>query len=492
MNEDNRWADPVRLGRALAALRNSLNWTQARLAKEANIPASAVSLYEGGQKLPEIPSLFKLLEAMGYGLCDLDAADNFLIGLQRKREGRGGSTESPAPPDEPWPSGTAGSQATSDRVRAAAAEAGYPMPEDRGRALELWERLKGYGHGARLALVAETREFQVWALSELISHESVDAAPENPAEALNLAHLALEIAGRLPGGRERRLRSQGYARHHLGNALRVQGQLTAARDVFVRAEEEWKAGEGCPGDLLRESQLLDLKASFLTADRRLPEAIAVLDRALSIGELGMKGRLLINKAKAVEEQDDLEKAIVLLKEAQPFVDEQREPRLWLCLRHNLLDFQSKLGRFLEAEALIPEVRRLSQSLGKELDHVRLEWSEGRIDAGLGRTQEGIDRLSRVRAEFVNRKIWYDAALVTLELTTVFLKEGQTAMVKTLAAHLKPIFQAQGVHREALAALTLFSKAAETEKATLTLAENLVTYLRRARHDPKLKFETSRG
>ncbi len=489
MNEDNRWADPVRLGRALAALRNSLNWTQARLAREANIPASSVSLYEGGNKLPEIPSLFKLLEAMGYGLCGLDAADNFLIGLQRKR-GKGGSTESATSPDEPWPSGTAGSQATSDRVRAAAAEAGYPMPEDRGKALELWRRLKGYGHGARLALVAETKEFQVWALSELISHES--AAADTQTAAVELAHLALDIAGRVPGEPERRLRCRGYARHHLGNALRVQGDLQPARAAFAQAEVEWKSGAGCPGDLFAEARLLSLRSSMLRAERRLPEALDLIDRALACGGLEMKGRLLIKKSKVKEEQDDLETAIALLKEAQPFVDEKREPRLWLCLRHNMLLCLSTAGRHVEAETLIPEVRRLSQSQGKDLDHVRLEWSEGRIDAGLGRTQEGIDRLSRVRAEFVNRKIWYDAALVTLELSTVFLKEGQTAMVKTLAAHLKPIFQAQGVHREAMAALTLFTKAAEAEKATLPLAERLVTYLRRARHDPKLKFETSPG
>jgi hypothetical protein len=113
-------------------------------------------------------------------------------------------------------------------------------------------------------------------------------------------------------------------------------------------------------------------------------------------------------------------------------------------------------------------------------------------AGLARRRliVGIGRVGRDTAGvpgMLSRVIWYDAALVTLELAVVFLREGTTAMVKTLAAHMKPIFQSQGVHREAMAALTLFRKAAEQEKATLDLAERLVTYLRKARNEPELKF-----
>jgi hypothetical protein len=136
--------------------------------------------------------------------------------------------------------------------------------------------------------------------------------------------------------------------------------------------------------------------------------------------------------------------------------------------------------------MLPEVKLLSR---KELDRIRLRWTEGRIAAGLGRIQQGIDLLTQVRAEFVSRKIWFDAALVTLELAVVFLRQGRTDMVKTLAIHLTPIFQSNGVQKEALAALTLCRKAAEQEKVTLDLAERLVAFLRKAQHDPELKFQS---
>jgi transcriptional regulator with XRE-family HTH domain len=471
----------VSFGEGLQMLRASVGWTQAELAREARVRPSALSRYEADKQFPELPSLFRILDAMEYRLGELDTARDFLVLLKRARRRKTGPASLEA--REPLSSGPA-----SEQVRAAAAQAGYPLPEDRARAVELWARLGKYSHEARLALVAEMKEFQVWSLSELLGHESVMAAAEAPAAALDLARLALEVADRIPGDKARRSRSQGYARHHLGNALRVQGDLRPAKAAFIQAEEEWKAGEGCPGDLLSEARLLDLKASLRRAERHLSEALNLLDRALAAKEHGMRGRLLINKAKVLEEQDDLEAAIATLKEAAPFVDERHDPRLWLCLRHNLLDYQSKVGCFQEAEALLPEVLSLSSKLGKELDRVRLEWAEGRIHAGLGRTQEGIDHLTRVRGEFVSRKIWYDAALVTTELAAIFLREGQTAMVKTLATHLRPIFQSQGVHPEAMAALTLFVKAAEKEKATVEMTQGIVTYLRKARHDPGLKFQ----
>jgi transcriptional regulator with XRE-family HTH domain len=474
----------VTFGEELQILRSSVGWTQAELARKARIRASALSRYESDKQFPEIPTLLRILDAMEYRLTELDTARDFLASLKRTR-GRRGRNARPAlleatEPLRPRPA--------ADQVRAAAEEAGYPLPEDRARAPELWERLRKYSHEARLALVAEMRDFQVWSLCELLSHESEMAAAEDPGAAVDLARLALEVADRVPGEESQHSRLRGYARHHFGNALRAQGELRAARPAFAQAEEEWKAGEGCPGDLLSETRVLDLKASFRTAERKLPEALDLLNRALADDEPGMRGRLLIKKAKILEEQDDLEAAIATLKEAEPFVDEHREPRLLLCLRHNLLDYQSKVGRFKEAEALLPEVRPLSLKLGKELDRVRLRWAEGRVAAGLGRTQEGIEHLTRVRGEFVSREIWYDAALVTMELAAVFLREGQTGMVKTLAAHLKPIFQAQGVHVEAMAALTLFAKAAEKEKATLEMAQGIVTYLRKARRDPGLKFQ----
>ncbi len=137
---------------------------------------------------------------------------------------------------------------------------------------------------------------------------------------------------------------------------------------------------------------------------------------------------------------------------------------------------------------MPELRKLAAGVGKELDLVRLRWLEGRIAAGLGRRDEALTALSRVREEFVSREIAYDAALVSLELANLYLEEGRKAEVRNLARQMMWIFHAQGVPREALAALRLFCEAAEREAVTLDLARRLAQYLFRAQNDPNLRFE----
>lgn len=494
------------MGRRLAILRESRDLSQAELARQARTTPSSLSQYEAGKKIPELTTLFRILDALDYGLAALDRVDELCLSLRltprcRRSFGlpdplRGQIASLAAEAGNAVSRLTdavallAGLEPTSERIRATAADEGYPLPEDRAKAVELWERLRKYPHEVRRAFVTEIPEFQIWSLSELLSHESAAAASDSASVALELAQLALDVAEKIPGDSARRARSRGYARGHLGNAQRVQGDLRAAEESFALSESEWESGAGCPGDLLNEARLLALKSSLLRSQRHLPEALNLLDQALAASGPEIRGRLLIKKSKALEEQDKLDTAIALLKEAEPFVNAQNDPRLWLCLRHNLLLCLTTAGRHEEAEMLLPEVRALSRKLGKELDRVRLRWAEGRIAVGLGRTQEGIDLLTQVRAEFVSREIWFDAALVTLELAVVFLQQGRADMVKTLAAHLAPIFRSNGVHQEAMKALILFRKAAEQQKATLEMARKLVTWLRKAQHDPNLKFDTA--
>jgi hypothetical protein len=64
------------------------------------------------------------------------------------------------------------------------------------------------------------------------------------------------------------------------------------------------------------------------------------------------------------------------------------------------------------------------------------------------------------------------------------------LVRGLARQMAPIFKAQGIHQEALAALRLFCKAAEQEAATVEMVRRVVEYLYRARHNPELRLETA--
>jgi transcriptional regulator with XRE-family HTH domain len=511
MGEDPSHIDPD-FGLSLAVLRVGRGWSQADLARASGVPASSVSQYEGGKKLPELASLMRMLSAMDYVFSDLDRARMFVLEGRLRR----GSAEA-------WQTAEAGPGVLPDpfaqRIASMTAEAGaavsrlleaisllvrqypgaigrgndagiaLPSPEDRVQAMDLWKRLQSYPFPLQEALVREARDFQSWALCEHLCLESEKRASNNAAMAGQLGKLALQIAELVPGEKWWRSRLRGYALAFLANALRVQGDLRGAEETFIRSDELWQDGEGCRVHLLEEARRLDLKASLRRSQRRLPEALELLDQALAADERGAyTGHLLIKRAKTLEEMGEVEAAIAVLQEAEPFTESEKDPRLFLCLKHNLADYLSKIRRYEEAELLLPEVSALCARLGNELDRVRLRWVEGRIADGLGRTGQAIEILNQVRGDFASRNMDYDTALVSLELATIFAREGRADSVKALARHMAPIFQAQGVHREALAALALFRQAAESEEVTADLARRLLEYLHRARQDPKLRFE----
>jgi hypothetical protein len=87
-----------------------------------------------------------------------------------------------------------------------------------------------------------------------------------------------------------------------------------------------------------------------------------------------------------------------------------------------------------------------------LDLTRVLWLEGRVAAGLERREEALPALEQVRRYFTTEQIAYDAALASLEVAVLYLEAGRTGEVRTLAEEMLWIFKAQGVHREALAAL----------------------------------------
>lgn len=124
------------------------------------------------------------------------------------------------------------------------------------------------------------------------------------------------------------------------------------------------------------------------------------------------------------------------------------------------------------------------------DGLHTGWTEGRVAAGLGRIEGGIEVLAKVRGGPAARDgLRHGLSLVSLELSLLYAGQGRTDQVKNLARHMMPIFKAQDVHREALAALTVFRRAAEQERVTEGLAREVLSYLRKVRYNPELRFES---
>jgi len=353
---------------------------------------------------------------------------------------------------------------------------------------DLWQRLQPLPYDQQLRQVEEDGELQTWALCRLLLRKSLESTYHRPDLAMQLAFLAVKIALHLGDTYHRDwvmdLRALAFA--YLGNARRVLGELQSADDAFHEAHSHLRRSG--TGNQRIEAEVLQLEASLRQAERRFGAALELLDRVVAtytsedteVQDFHLAGQALIKKAYTLEQMGDVEEAIPLLREAAPLIVENRDPRLILCLKHNLVWFLSAAGRSQEAEEFLPEVKELAERLGNDLDLVRLRWAEGRVEFGLGRRGPAEGAFKEVQREFLERDMGYDAALVSLDLAVLYAHEGCIPELKQLALDILPVFSSREVHREAMATLLLFQQACQEERLTVELARHLVFLLERER------------
>jgi tetratricopeptide (TPR) repeat protein len=333
--------------------------------------------------------------------------------------------------------------------------------------------------------------FHALKLCDLLLKGSREAWFRDPARAVELARLAVEIAAWLDAGyygealvEEERALAWAY----LGNAYRIASDLRSAEEALLRAEEHHKrSGE----DALTGAQILSFMASLRTSQGRFGEAAELLDQAIAVyreaRDRHLEGRALIKKGVALGLGGKPGRAIQLIQRGLSKIDNLEEPRLLVSARHNLIGFLNESGRSKQALKALEQTRSLYLTLGEQTHLIRLRWLEGRITRDLGRLDQAEAALREARDGFIERGIGFDAARVSLDLATVYLQQGRTGELKRLAAEMVPVFESRDVHQEALAALLLFRQAADAEEVTLGLLERISDYLQRARRNPKLRF-----
>jgi transcriptional regulator with XRE-family HTH domain len=234
-------------------------------AAKVGLSEKTLQRYEKGEATPPPKTLALLARTAGF-------SSSLLERIQRPLEahqlaGAGGLAGEPASPRRPFSAEiAAGVLAAVEEaaeivvVEPAPApweETGTPRPEDRKRADELWRRFIGQGRDQRYRLVRESSAFRLWSFAERLAHESEAAAADSPAEALELARLAVEVARDIRGTPSWRARVEAYALPYFGNALRVCNEPGRARAAFAQARA--LQDDFSPNDppLLDESRLPD-------------------------------------------------------------------------------------------------------------------------------------------------------------------------------------------------------------------------------------------
>ncbi|HSF42227.1 MAG TPA: tetratricopeptide repeat protein [Thermoanaerobaculia bacterium] len=371
------------------------------------------------------------------------------------------------------------------RVRRAALE------KERAEAVRLLAELLGRTPEKREMLLRNHRRFQTWGLLELLAERSHEVRLHAPAQGEELGHLALVLADSLDMvyyGAERIEDLRARVWGQIANHRRAISDFLGAEEAFSKAFTHLQNGTA---DVMERAVLLDLRASLFRDQRRFAEAERLLERArrifLQIGEKQRAGRSLVNLSTVYEHAVAPERAIQALSEALKLIDPERDPRLFLAARHNLITNLAEAGRFMEAHGLFIQSRPLYARFSDGWTQNRRRWIEGRIARGLGQSAEAESLLRAARDGFVVEGVAYDTALVSLDLAALYAEQGRAAELEHLAEETVPIFSSRQIHREALAALTLWYRAVRMRMASSELVNEVASYLKRSRYSPELRF-----
>src|SRR5262245_3252498 len=150
------------------------------------------------------------------------------------------------------------------------------------------------------------------------------------------------------------LRARAFA--ELGNAYRINDRLSEADTAFERAEEFLEEGTGDP---VLHARVLDLLASLRSAQRRLEDAITVLDEVhrlfLEAGDSHLAGRALISMGGATRYLGYPREAVGMFEKGLRLLIPERDEQLVAIAQQGLLDALTDAGEYRLAN------RRLFQS-----------------------------------------------------------------------------------------------------------------------------------
>ena len=372
------------------------------------------------------------------------------------------------------PSNESNYGAVLDRIAARVPELERAVERENEEARQLALLLESGDRVAAVAAVRAAGKRVAKVAFEELCQASQQACARDPERAVRLGEAALAAATALG---EPDLEARAEAR--IANAHRVRGDFPASAERIVRARERLGDGLGSPvarGDVaLRDAALLADQSRFAEALRRSREA----GRWFTNAGAGTESlRALLQQSNILRELDRLPEALAVLERAAEAPDIAGEPRLQFAVATNRACYQAELGRFAAAEAGLSAARGLAASLGNPLDAPRVDWVEAVLRGEQGRLGEAENLLRRVRSRYLELDLAHDVALATLELALVVARQGRYAEAHRLALEALPTFEALRVSPEAVAALRLAVGSAREEALRVEVLRSALKRLRR--------------
>ncbi len=305
------------------------------------------------------------------------------------------------------------------------------------------------------------------------------ADPEKMCAAATLAALIAERipVNAFPPGIVADLSALAWA--ELANGRRLVGDHRGAELAFAKAIHWIDRGSG---DLQPLAEIAELVASLEIDTRRFAAAERLLDRIViayrAIGEPHFAGRTMIRRGVMLGYRGEGIAAVRQIVEGYGMLDAGRDPRLALIAVHGLVSRLADAGRFDLASEVLGDGAPLYEAYAEPIDRLKICWTRGRIEIGMGRCESGEKYLRQGHQGFRERGMPYFAALVALDLAALHLNEGRTDEVARSVEDLLAEFRALGIRREAIACLLILQRAIASDRATARLVSRVASRLGR--------------
>ncbi|HEX2224141.1 MAG TPA: hypothetical protein VHN15_08035 [Thermoanaerobaculia bacterium] len=267
------------------------------------------------------------------------------------------------------------------------------------------------------------------------------------------------------------------------NVSRLRGKPDEARARFAQARTIIRI-EGVT-DLLICGETDSCEAVLALELRHFTQAEELLKRAVALyllaGARERAAHQLVTMGHLYNDSGNPFQAIEVTRAAIEVIHPEAEPRLHVFAHLNIALFLHEAGRHSEAVEALAEAKELSQQFPDAYTQIRIQWLEGRLAVAAGNWGQAEAAFLAVCEDFLLRDLRYDAALVSMDLALLYLRQHRTSEILRIAEEMHVLFSAEEVHREALAALIVFHEAARNEQVTVEVIQRLSAVLKRLRN-----------
>jgi hypothetical protein len=290
----------------------------------------------------------------------------------------------------------------------------------------------------QLRRVREPR-FRSLPLLDWLLEESHDRQLSEPAQAAQLARLALRLGTSFREGKPEAVTALPRAFCLGANALRLDSQLAAADSLLAR-------GSLFLADALERAFYCRTLAVLRWEQARTDEAQALLEFAVRLyGRDGLAadaalGRILLGLV-LLETGGD---ALPALSRGWSGLDREVHPLAALRGGLALAAALAEAGQSDRSRSVLRETWGLYSQVTDLREMHRVYWWEGRALARLGDHGEALELLESVRRQLVLEASPAEAALVALDLALVMMESGRAAGIEALAEDLKSAFPGMAV------------------------------------------------